>query len=94
MRTQYLQKSTQTAVLDECSSWIERIRVYAAKTIAAVYNGRTRQAQLFGLRKLSQRQLRDVGLDDPQVQICLFDARIESQSESLENLRNQLQVRW
>ncbi len=93
MTTQYLQKPTQTAVLDECSSWIERILVRATETIAAVRNGRARQAQLGHLSKLSLRQLSDIGLDDPQVQMCLFNAYIESESENLESLRNRFQVR-
>jgi uncharacterized protein YjiS (DUF1127 family) len=93
MTTQYLQKPTQTAVLDECSSWIERILVRAAETIAAVRNVRARQTKLGNLGKLSPRQLSDIGLDDPQVQIRLFDAHIESESESLDSLRNHFQVR-
>jgi uncharacterized protein YjiS (DUF1127 family) len=87
MTTQYLQKSTQTAVLNECSSWIERIQVRAAETIAAVRNGRARQADLGHLSKLSPRQLSDIGLDDPQVQMRLFGAYIESESDDLESLR-------
>ena len=92
MTTQYLQKSTQTAVLNECSSWIERIQVRAAETIAAVRNGRARQTDLGHLSKLSPRQLSDIGLDDPQVQMRLFGAYIESEGEFLESLRNRFQV--
>ncbi len=87
MTTQYLQKSTQTAVLNECSSWIERIQVRVAETIAAVRNDRARQAHLRHLSKLSPRQLSDIGLDDPQVQMRLFGAYIESESNDLESLR-------
>jgi len=93
MTTQYLQKSNHAAVLDECSSWIERILLRAVETIVAGRNRRIRQAQLGQLGKLSPRQLSDIGLDDPQVQIRLFDAHIESDSEYLENLRNRFQVR-
>ncbi len=82
-----MQKSTQTAVLNECSSWIERIQVRAAETIAAVRNGRARQADLGHLSKLSPQQLSDIGLDDPQVQMRLFGAYIESESNDLERLR-------
>jgi len=93
MTTQYLQKTNHAAVLDECSSWIERIRAHAADTIAAVQYGATRQAQLSQLGKLSQRQLSDIGLDDSQLQIRLFDAHIESGRENLESLHNRFQVR-
>ncbi len=93
MTTQYLQKSTHATVLDECSSWIERILVRATETIAALRNGRARQAQLGHLSKLSLRQLSDIGLDDPQVQMRLFGAHIESESESMDSLRNHFQVR-
>ena len=92
MTTQYLQKSTHAAVLDECSSWIERILVSAVVTIAAGRNRRARQMQLSRLGKLSPRQLRDIGLDDPQVQMRLFGAYIESEGEFLESLRNRFQV--
>ena len=92
MTTQYLQKYTHAAVLDECSSWIERILVRAVVTIAAVRNRWAQQAQLRHLSKLSLRQLRDIGLDDPQVQMRLFGAYIESESENLESLRNRFQV--
>ena len=93
MTTQYLQKSTQAAVLNECSSWLERILVRATEAIAVVRNGRARQTQLRRLGKLSPSQLSDIGLDDPQVQIRLFDAHIESESGKLESLRNRFQVR-
>ncbi len=93
MTTQYLQKSTHAAILDECNSWIERILVRAVVTIAAVRNRRAQQAQLGYLGKLSPRQLSDIGLEDPQVQMRLFGAYIESESENLESLRNRFQVR-
>ena len=93
MKTQYLQKSTQVAAFNECSSWLEQILVRATETIAAVRRGRVRQTQLRRLGKLSPRQLSDIGLDDPQVQIHLFDAHIESESGNLESLRNRFQVR-
>ena len=92
MTTQYMQKSTQAAVLNECSSWLERILVRATEAIAAVRIGRARQTQLGRLGKLSPRQLSDIGLDDPQLQMRLFDAHIESESGNLESLRNRLQV--
>ena len=93
MTTQYMQKNTQAAVIDECSSWLERVLARAAETIAVVRNLRARQVQLDRLGKLSARQLGDIGLDDPQVQMQLFDARIESGSEHLEGLQNLLQAR-
>jgi len=93
MTTQYLQKNTHDTVLDECSSWIERSLVRAAETIAAMRSGRARKSQLGQLGKLSARQLNDIGLDDPRVQTRLFNAHIESEGESLENLRNHFQVR-
>jgi hypothetical protein len=93
MTTQYLQKPTHAAVLDECSSWIERILFRLADTVAAVRNGKARQAQLDQLGKLSARELSDIGLDDPQVQMRLFNAHIESGREHLESLRNRFQAR-
>lgn len=93
MTTQYLQKATHDAVLDECSSWLERILVRVAETFAAARNGRARQSQLRQLGKLSARQLSDIGLDDPQVQLKLFNAQIESERENLKSLRNRFQVR-
>jgi hypothetical protein len=93
MTIQYLQKTTHAAVLDECSSWIERTLVGAAETVAAMRKSSARHAQFGHLSKLSPRQLSDIGLDDPQVQMRMFDAYIESKSDYLECLRNQFQVR-
>jgi hypothetical protein len=93
MTTQYLQKSTHAAVYDECGSWIERILCRAAETIAAARSGQARKTQLAQFRKVSPRQLSDIGLDDPQVQMRLFDAYIETGSEHMESLRNRMQVR-
>ena len=93
MTTQYMQKSTQAAAFNECSSWLERILVRTTEAIAVVRNGRARQTQLRRLGKLSPRQLSDIGLDDPQLQIRLFDGHIESESGKLESLRNRFQVR-
>ena len=93
MTIQYVQNTNHAAVLDECSSWIERALVGAAETIAAMRKGSARHAQLSHLGKLSPRQLSDIGLDDPQVQMRMFDAYIESKSDYLECLRNQFQVR-
>lgn len=93
MTIQYLQKNTHAAVLEECSSWIGRTLVGAAEIIAAMRKGSARHAQLSHLGKLSPRQLSDIGLDDPQVQMRMFDTHIESGSDYLESLRNQFQVR-
>ena len=93
MTIQYLQKSTHATVLDESNSWIERILARVAETLAAVRNGRARKAQLSRLGKLSPRQLSDIELDDPQVQMRLFDTYIQSESENMESLRNRFQVR-
>ena len=93
MTTQYLQKPNHAAVIDECSSWIERTLIGAAATFAAIRKGSARHAQLGRLGKLSPRQLNDIGLDDPQVQMRMFDAHIEPESDYLESLRNQFQVR-
>jgi hypothetical protein len=93
MTTQYLQKFTHAAVFDECNSWIERILIRAREIVAAGRSRRARQAQPRQFARLSARQLRDIGLDDPQVELGLFDTRIESGRESMESLRNRFQVR-
>ena len=93
MTIQYLQKSNHDAVIDECNSWIDRTLAGAAETFAAMRKGSARHAQLGHLGKLSPRQLNDIGLDDPQVQIRMFEAHIEPESDHLESLRNQFQVR-
>jgi hypothetical protein len=93
MTTQYLQKPNHAAVIDECSSWIERTLISAAETIAAIRKSSTRHSHLGHLGKLSPRQLSDIGLDDPRVQMRMFDAHIIPESDHLESLRNQFQVR-
>ena len=93
MTTQYLQKSNHAGVIDECSSWIERILVVATETFSAMRNSSARHAQLRHLGKLSSRQLSDIGLDDPQVQMTMLDDHIKPENDYLESLRNQFQVR-
>ena len=88
MTTQTLPKQTHAIVVDECSSWIERILVRAAEAIAAGRNRRALRAQRQNLGKLSTQQLRDIGLDDPQLQIQLFDAYLDNDTEDLDQLRN------
>ena len=86
MTTQTLPKQAHIVVLDECSSWIERILVRAAKFIANRRSERARKAQHKMFARLSTAQLADIGLDDPQVQIRLFDAYLDSEGESLDSL--------
>ena len=93
MTTQYLQKSNHSVVIDECSSWMGRTLVGAAEIFSAMRKNSAQRAQLGDLGKLSSRQLSDIGLDDPQVQMRMFDAHIEPASNYLENFRNQFQVR-
>lgn len=93
MTTQYLQKSAHSSVVDECNSWLERVLIRLTEHIAEVRKGRVRKAQISQLGKLSERQLSDIGLDDPQVQLRQFGTRIESGSEYLESLRNRFLIR-
>ena len=87
MTTQTLPKQAHGIVLDECSSWVERILIRTAEFIANSRSERARKAQRKMLARLSTAQLADIGLDDPQVQIRLFDAYLESESEDLDGLR-------
>ena len=89
MTTQALHKLNHVLVLDECSSWIERVLVAAAEAIAA---GRNRRALRTRLRSLTTAQLEDIGLDDPQVQLRCFGAYIGGEGEDLQQLRNRLQA--
>ena len=92
MSTQTLQDDTSSIVIDECSSWIERLLGRAAQALAARRSSRIRAAKLQTLRKLSAAQLRDIGLDDPQVQYERYGAYVDDGSEDLEGLRGRIRL--
>ena len=86
MSAQTLQQTTPAIVIDECSSWIERILVRAAQAVADGRARRARRTQLRTLSGLSSARLRDIGLDDPQVQKELYGAYFDTGRERAEDL--------
>ena len=88
MNTHTLQRNTPVIVLDECSSWIERGLVHAARAIAEHRARRARKLQLNKLASLSTNRLRDIGLDDPQAQLQYFGAYFVDTRGHPEDFRN------
>ena len=95
MSTRTMQNSATAAVIDECSSWIERGLILAARAIAAARARQDRKAQRRHLGRLSQARLRDIGLDDPQRQRQLLGAYLDAEGDGLDERRGRiLDARW
>ena len=88
MNTRTLQRTAPAIVIDECSSWIERVLLRAARAVAEHRARKVRRAQLNLLAGLSTARLRDIGLDDPRVQEKVLGSTIVGRYEDLEDLRN------
>jgi uncharacterized protein YjiS (DUF1127 family) len=67
-------------------SFVARVRILIDRTIAALIARQERQAELFYLRRLGDRELRDMGLTRGDLDAGLAEAakaRIEKQMRSL-----------
>lgn len=87
MTTQCLQKITNQAALYACSSWIERIFFHVIKIIADERYRKVQKQQLSRLGGFSLHLLKDIGLDNPEVQKRIYGAYIEPESKFLECLQ-------
>ena len=86
--TQNLQNCTQSQVLNICDSKVDRLLGRIIGLINRARSYYTKRALARAYSKLSPRLLRDIGLDDPQVQMTRYDRNFNVEAEMREMSRN------
>lgn len=79
--TQNLHPCAQSQVLDICDSKVDRLLARIIELMARVRRYHAKRAQARAYAKLSPRLLRDIGLDDPQVQMSRYDRNFNVEAE-------------
>lgn len=91
--TQDLRIGMQAEALCLCDSMVDRL---LAKTVALINNFRNyyaHRAMTALLLKIPSKHLRDVGLDDPTIQVRLTGSNLNTEASLREMNRNKLLMR-
>ena len=86
--TQSLRKCMQSEVLHLCDSSVDSLLGRVANLINGVRSYYAKQALTGFISKVSPKLLRDIGLDDPQVQMRLFYSNFNTEASIREMNRN------
>ena len=86
--TQNLQNRMQSEVLYLCDSSVDRLLGSLINTINNLRNFYAKQALTGLFSKMSPRLLRDIGLDDPQVQMRKFGSNFIAEASVREITSN------
>ena len=86
--TQSLRNCMQSEVLYLCDSSVDRLLGRVVDLINSVRTYYAHQALTGLLSKVSPKLLRDIGLDDPQVQMRLFESNFNTEASIREMNRN------
>jgi hypothetical protein len=88
--TQNLQNCVQSEVLYLCDSSVDRLLGSVINAINNVRNFYAKQTLARVFTKMSPRLLRDIGLDDPQVQMRKFDSNfyVHASAFGIDPVRN------
>ena len=86
--TQNIQNSMHSEVFYICDSGVDRLLASLINTINSVRNFYAKQALTGLFSKMSPKLLRDIGLDDPAVQMRKFGSNINAVISVREITRN------
>ena len=86
--TQNLQNRMQSEVLYLCDSSVDRLLGSVINAINSLRNFYAKQALTGMFSKMSPKLLRDIGLDDPQVQMRKFGSNFNAEASVREITRN------
>jgi hypothetical protein len=86
--SQNLRNCMQSEVLDLCDSSVDRLLGRVVNLINSVRTYYAHQALTGLFSNLSPKLLRDIGLDDPQVQMRLFESNLNTEASIREMNRN------
>jgi hypothetical protein len=86
--TQNLRNCMQTEVMYLCDSSVDRLLGRVVDLINSVRTYYAHQALTSLFSKLPPKLLRDIGLDDPQIQMRLFESNLNTEASIREMNRN------
>ena len=91
--TQNLRNCMQSEALDLCDSSVDRLLGRVVDLMNSVRTYYAHQALVSLFSKQSPKLLRDIGLDDPQVQMRLFESNFNTEASIREMKRNRILLR-